>query len=159
MAWQDEMIPIVRALIGDSDSPTTYSDTRIEETLVVAAQLIYATIDFDNDYTITISTTTISPDPTTSPKDDGFINLTCLRAACFILDSEARSASRYGIRVHDGPSIIDTNGRLSSSILLSKQMKANFDFAKVEYQAGNSRAGEAILSPYTNLNVMSQSNF
>lgn len=158
MAWQDEMIPIVRALINDTETTTTYSDSRLEETIVIAAHLLNVNINFDNNYTITIATTTISPDPTSGTKDIAFINLVCLRAALFIYDAEAKTASRLGIRVSDGPSSVDTSGRLSSSLELSKQMKQNFELAKIEFMAGNSRAGQAVMTPYTNTRVPIQDN-
>lgn len=157
MSWQDEMVPIVRALINDMDSPTTYSDTRLEETIVIAAQMTNLFITFGNTYTISVSSTSISPDPTES-RDDAFINLVSLRAACFIYDSEAKQASRLGIRVNDGPSSIDVSGRLSSALALAKKFQDMYDFARVQYLAGNSIAGQAVLTPYTNQNVTANDN-
>lgn len=150
MSWSDEMVPVVRVLINDLGSPTTYTDSRLEEVIVVAAQLLLKEIDWDKTYVISISASSITPDPTSDARDDAFINLVCLKAASFIYDSEAKTASVMGIRITDGPSTIDISGRLSSSLALSEKFREDFRRAKIEYLAGNSRAGHAILTPYTN---------
>lgn len=157
MAWQDEMVPIVRALIDDVTSPVTYSDTRLEETIVISAQILNLNIAFNQTYTINVATTSISPDPT-DVRDDAFINLVSIRAACFIYDSEFKTASRLGIRVTDGPSSIDVSGRLTSALTLSKKFQDMFEKAKIDYLAGNSIAGQAIMTPYTYENLDSQDN-
>ena len=52
MAWQNEMTIIIRHIIDDLD-PTAYqfSDDRIEEAILVAAQLIHNEMEFAVDYT------------------------------------------------------------------------------------------------------------
>ena len=48
MAWQNEMSIIVRHLINDLDSSSyTFTDSRVEESILVAAQLVLIEIDFD----------------------------------------------------------------------------------------------------------------
>ena len=65
MAWETDLVTILRNVIFDVDSTNyTYSDERLKEMLVVSAQLVNSEIKLDNDYTISISTTGISPDPT-----------------------------------------------------------------------------------------------
>ena len=50
MSWQGEMTTIVRQLIYDVDpSNYTYSDERLETTILVAAQLVSTEIDFEKD--------------------------------------------------------------------------------------------------------------
>ena len=84
------MSTVVRHLINDVD-PTNYTFTtnRIETTILVAAQLIIMNVDFNNEYEINVEASTLSPDPSDSEtKDNPFIALTCLRAACIIIGSE-----------------------------------------------------------------------
>ena len=61
--WQDEMIPLVRVLIGDVSSPYTYSDDRITDLIITAAYIVNLEVAQLNDYTISIANQTISPDP------------------------------------------------------------------------------------------------
>lgn len=158
MAWQDEMVPLLRAMINDNDSPTVYSDTRLEELIVASAQLVIIEMSFDSTYTITLSTTTISPDPT-SPRDNAFINLVSIKAAAIVYCSEAKVATKQSFSVTDGPSSVSTSGRMQGALQLCKMWNDNFRLAKVEYLAGNSVAGQAILSPYTQNILGSQDNF
>ena len=49
MTWQNEMSIILRHLVNDLDSSSyTFSDDRIEETILVASQLVLHEIDFEN---------------------------------------------------------------------------------------------------------------
>lgn len=153
MAWTTDMVLMTRYLVNDIDS-ATYSDARLKQSLVIAANLVLTEINFDQSYTIDIGAVTISPDPTVvSPKDVAFINLVCLKTAVVIFSNEAKLASRQGITVKDGPSSIDTSGRLSSSLQMLDRAKADFDKAKVDYLVGNARAGQIILGPYTVENI------
>ena len=72
MPWQNEMTLIVRHLVNDLDSSNyTFTDDRLEESVLVSAQLASLEIDFESTYTIDVDSLTLSPDPTTSSdKDD-----------------------------------------------------------------------------------------
>ena len=49
MAWQSEMVRIVRHLINDLDSTNySFTDDRLEELILVASQLVLTTLDFTN---------------------------------------------------------------------------------------------------------------
>ena len=153
MAWTDDMPIIVRYLINDIDSTNyAYSNGRVKQTIVVAAQLVLNEIDFDKTYSVTVSTSGISPDPTAATKDDAFINLVSLKSACLIATSELRTKSLDAVRVSDGSSSIDTGGVLKGFESLSKSMCARYEDAKIQYKAGNSVAGQAILTPYESPN-------
>ena len=132
MAWQNEMVRIVRHLINDLDSSNyTFTDDRLEESVLVAA------LD-------------MSPDPTTlTTKDDAFINLASLKAACIILGSEVRTNALNAIVVKDGPSSIDMRGITSGLHVIYKDMCNKYDHYIMQWKAGNSIAGQAILSPYS----------
>jgi hypothetical protein len=151
MAWQNEMVRIVRHLINDLDSSNyTFTDDRLEESALVSAQLLLKEVDFDNTYTIDTDALDMSPDPTTlATKDDAFINLVCLKSACIILGSEVRTNSLNAIVVKDGPSSIDMRGIAAGLHNIYKDMCAKYDHYVMQWQAGNSVAGQAILSPYS----------
>ena len=40
MAWQDDMVTMLRTIVDDSGSNPMYSDSRLEEGIVVAANLM-----------------------------------------------------------------------------------------------------------------------
>ena len=85
MTWQNEIVRMVRFLVNDIDA-STYDDSRLEETILVAAQLLIGNIDFDRTYTVDVDTLVLSPDPTTlTTKDNNFINLLAVQASCIIL--------------------------------------------------------------------------
>lgn len=148
MSWQTEMTSILRGLTGDLDSPYTYSDSRLQQLIVISAQLTQQTIDFQQTYTIDIANTGISPDPTTGTRDDAFINLVSLRTYCLIATGESRAAGSNGISLRSGPDAIDTRDVATNKANEAKNICKLFEDAKFEYQAGNMQPGEVILSPY-----------
>ena len=153
MAWQDEMVPILRHLIDDTAETKTYTDSMLENIIVVAAQLSTVEISFDNDYMIDVTQMSISPDPTAGTRDNAFIALISLKAACLTLKAEAKASAGESIRVTDGPSTIDTTSRSTMRIERSKDMCEQYAKAKQQHLAGNARFVAAILGPYTNDSV------
>jgi hypothetical protein len=151
MSWQGQMSTILRYIINDIDSSKyTYNDHRIETTLVVSAQLVTLEVDLGNTYTINVESCVLSPDPTdTATRDDAFINLVCLKAACVIVGSEIRSESGNAISIKDGPSAIDLRGVTSTLVVLHKDLCAKYEQTLLNYRAGNSIAGKSILGPYS----------
>jgi hypothetical protein len=151
MSWQGQMSTMVRYLINDIDASNyKYSDDRVETTLLVAAQLTSLQVDFTNTYTINVEGCLLSPDPTdVGTKDDAFINLVSLKAACVMLGSEIRSESGNAISIKDGPSAIDLRGVTSTLTMLYKDMSEKYDKMLLDYRAGGSIAGQAILGPYS----------
>jgi hypothetical protein len=149
MAWKTEIGMIVRHLIGDVDyDNSTYSEDRIHETILVCAQLVNAELDFANTYTIDVDQCTLSPDPTVGTKDDGFINLVALKAACLILNSEFRTSASKAFNIVDGPSRIDGRDVANSQKELAKNMCGLYEDAKKAYRVGNLSVGAAIVGPY-----------
>lgn len=151
MSWQGEMSTIVRHLINDLDSSAyKYSDSRLESSLLVSSQLVTLQIDFNNTYTINIEQCSLSPDPTDAgTKDNAFINLACLKTACIIVGSEVRSEAGNAISIKDGPSSIDLRGVASTLMALYGDLCEKYDKLVLDYRAGNSVAGQAILGPYS----------
>lgn len=155
MSWQNEMVRIVRYLIDDIDS-TSYDDCRLEETLLVSAQLQSSAIDFNNDYTVDVDNLLLSPDPTeTTPKDDWFINIVCVQAACIILNSEAKTLAAQAYLIKDGPSSIEMGGAYRAIKSIAKDMCCKLSQMIMQYKAGDSVGGLAILTPYTQDRVAS----
>lgn len=151
MSWQGQIGTIVRYIIDDVDpSNYTYSDKRIETTILVAAQLTQMSVDFSQDYSVNVETCTLTPDPTDSDNEDyAFITLISLRSACIILGSQIRSESGNAISIKDGPSAIDLRGVTQTLAVLYKDLCSKYEQAELEYRAGNGLAGQAILGPYS----------
>ena len=145
------MSTILRYLVDDVDSSKyTFSDERIETTLLVAAQLVTLEVDLTNTYTINVETCALSPDPTETPtRDDAFINLVCLKAACVMVGSQIRSESSNAISIKDGPSAIDLRGVAGTLTVLYQDLCAKYEHTLLSYRAGNSIAGKSILGPYS----------
>lgn len=147
--WQNEMTLMLRHVIDDIDIGVTptYDDERLEQTLLIAAQLITFEVDFEKTYTIDADSCTLTPDPTAATKDYGFINLVVLKAACMITSGEAKTQSTLGVRVKDGPSDIDLRETIKGFQERHKRMCDDYNQLKMQYQAGNSRAGQAVTTP------------
>ena len=150
MSWQGQISTMVRYLISDVDpSNYKYSPRRMETTILVAAQMLTTETDLNEEYTINVETCTLDPDPTDAlTKDDDFISLVSLKAACVMLGGEIRAEAGNAIAVKDGPSSIDLRGVTGTLNILYKDMCAKYDQLLLDYKAGNSLAGHAILGPY-----------
>ena len=151
MSWQGQMGTMVRYLIDDVDPENyTYSDHRIETTILVAGQLSQFDITFDNNYDINVENCTLDPDPTrTNSEDQAFITLIVLKAACIIVGGAIRGESGNAISIKDGPSAIDLRGVTATLTTLYKDLCSKYEQAVMNYKAGNSIGGQAILGPYS----------
>jgi hypothetical protein len=149
MSWQNEITRIVRAIINDLDA-TTYCSSRLEEMIVIAAQLTKNEVELDVTYTTNIGTVTISPDPTNSgSRDDNFINLVALKTACLILNGEVKLAAGGNIRVTDAGASVDLSGQYEATKELAGNICKAYIDAKAAYRMGNLAGIKAILTPYT----------
>ena len=144
MGWRTELVRIVRYLIDDLSEVPNFSDERLEETILVAAQYVMKDIDLAVTYSVDVDQLSLSPDPTTSsPKDNDFINLVCLKAGCIIDRSIYRNKSNHaGILIKDGQSTIDTRAIADQfKVLLEKGLCAEYEKAKIDYQLGGGDSG------------------
>ena len=150
MPWQNEMTLIIRHLVNDLDSTSyTFTDSRLEEAVLVCAQLLLLEVDFESTYTIDVDSMTLSPDPTSSGnKDDSFINLICLSTAQMLLGSELKIHSLNAISLRDGPSSLDLRGIVTGLKILFEDINRRYDEAKMQYKL-NGVVGQAILGPYS----------
>ena len=144
------MVVIVRHLVNDlNSSDYTFTDDRLEESVLVAAQLASLEIDFENTYSIDVDSVTLTPDPTASGnKDDSFINLVCLKTARLLLGSELKTHSLNAISLRDGPSSLDLRGIVTGLNILFEDIAQRYEDAVLQYKL-NGVVGEAILGPYS----------
>ena len=137
---------------GTSATPLTYaySDDRLKELLLSSAQLMQGEITFSQVYTINILGGVLSPDPTLGIRDDAFINLVMLKAACIIDNCEARYASKRAVYMRDGSNYVDMRGQSQSALALWKKgWCQNYSDARFEFMAGNTAsAGMGIIGPF-----------
>ena len=150
MPWQNEMTLIVRHLVNDlNTSDYTFTDSRLEEAVLVSAQLASLEIDFANIYTIDVDSSSLSPDPTTAgEKDDSFINLVSLKTAQMLIGSELKTHSLQAVSLRDGPSSIDLRGIVAGLKILFDDINRRYDEAVIQYKL-NGIVGQAILGPYS----------
>lgn len=148
--WEDEAVPMLRILINDYGSEPTYSNSRLTDILVAAAFIIQQEVQFETDYTVSMSTKTISPDPVTE-EDDYYITMMILKAACIADQSTYRTkALLEGVRAALGPATLAISGNLNGfakilEIGACKTYEQIKDNASYGTNAVNVRA---ILSPF-----------
>ncbi len=154
MAWDDEMVTIVRGLINDFEDPDTgdaptYTDDRIAQIVLIAGQQIQTRVPFTRTYAISISNETMTPDPTTGTRDENFINLATLKAACILVSAEVRQYTGQGISIRDGSSAISLSRQPASLKLMKDTYCSEFESALYAYTTtgGNASVGEAIVGP------------
>jgi hypothetical protein len=149
MAWQTEIVTIVRHMINDIDA-AVYNDERIQETIIVSTTLLLPRVDFSHDYSADVDLLSLSPDPTqVTPKDNDFIRLVSLQTASFILNCEVKTMALQAIKIVDGPSTVDVTGAYKALKELADKYQKDLDAAVMDYQAGNSVGAGAVMTPYT----------
>lgn len=154
MAWDTEVIEIVRFYIGDVDEPQKYTDARIKKAAIISASILIQEIPFTNNYTIDIAAETITPDPTTTdPKDTDFINLLAMKTACLIIQGELKLYATSSMRVVDGPSSIDLASIFTNLQKLNDNMCRMYEKNKNMYIIGQSGYGRVVLSPTTDTSL------
>jgi len=159
MPWQYNLTTMLRLVIYDAPDDVddrVYTDARLEELIVVAANLVIQEMAFSNTYTVDIAATSISPDPITQ-KDTVFQNMVVLKAACLADQSTLRTrAQQAGITAKVGPASISTSNSLNGYALLLEQGPcATYERLKWEYEMGDAQAQQAIravLSPFVGPN-------
>lgn len=153
MAWQTELVGILRVMVGDLDTPYKYSDIRLQKTIIAGAQRVISDISgisTSNSYIASFDDITIIPDPTISPKDDEFINLVLLSSACFVDQGAARiAANKGGFSIREFASSLDLRGIVDAALkILAVGWCKNYDETLFAYLAGNSSVGTAVMGPF-----------
>lgn len=151
MAWNDNMTVMLRNVINDAVSPTTYSDDRLKELLVNAAVFVVFEVDFAYTYVINVMLETIVPDPV-ALGDQDFQVLVVYKAAAMFAHGEYKVAAQKSIQIKDGPSLMDFRESGLRMRMWAKELLDKYDKAVVNYKTGDGARGEAIVGPY-NLGV------
>jgi hypothetical protein len=149
--WKEESVIILRTMLDDMDE-SKYKTCDLEQLLLVSAFMVNQKADFNNDYTISMKKKTISPDPSAdATKDESFINLICLQAACMVNRGKALNDASNAFSGKDGFSSFDFRGVAESTIKLLKDggWCSVFEDELNNYKLGqNNVAGMAIMGPF-----------
>lgn len=149
MAWQDEMVPTLRIMIGDVDETApTYSDDRLEQLLALGAKQVAGEAAFTQAFAASVENAEISPDPTlAATRDDAFVNLVTVKACCILDHADARVAANRAVLVRDGGSSIDLSAvSREKRALLAQGWCKVYASEKFDYQnARVSGAGGALI--------------
>ena len=108
MSWKVDLVVMLRSLVGDLDQ-AKFTDERLRQVIAVGAYNVLNDADFSNDYVVSISSLSISPDPI-SEKDTGFFCAFSLQSCLHSLGSEVKTEAANSIAIKDGPSSIDLRG-------------------------------------------------
>jgi hypothetical protein len=156
MAWDDEIVAIVRGLIQDypddtTGDPAVYTDDRLATIILIAGQNVQARVSTGSTYKINVSDGTITPDPTsTATRNETFINLASLKAACILINAEVRQYTGQGISVRDGSSAVSLSRSPASLTLMQKTYCSEYEDAIYRFQINGLNGvpyGEAIVGP------------
>lgn len=153
MNWRNEISLLIRSFINDFGDTPMYTNQRICQLAIVAAQQVVLEIEFNNEYTIDIINQTISPDPTET-RDIEFIGLWSLKAACLFDQSSIRTkAHMEGISANLGPAKLDvSNGFNGYKMLMEQGPCKMYQDLKQQHILGDSSRIRAILSPFVGNN-------
>lgn len=155
MYWEVEIPIIVRSLINDMGSSPTYSDERIQQLTVVAAQYVVKEVNLSRNYNIDIVNIDITPDPSdNSTRDTDFISFIALKAACLLDQSTFRTkAALEGIRTALGPANLSVAGNLAGyKTILDQGPCALYEQLVFDHNVGEATAIRAVLSPFVGNN-------
>ena len=151
MAWETELVEMLQVMTGDFDG-TVHSTVDLERVILVASQLVLNELDFAFDFRVNVDEADIVPDPTdNATRDDAFINLTAMKAACIINRGQALKLSGTLVKVRDfgGLSVDNTAGfNAQFQLLLKGGWCAVYQEEKLAYEIGGMIPGVAILSPF-----------
>lgn len=148
MAWDTELVTLLRSIIGDIDTGSpSYTDSKLQSIILASAQFL-EDLEFNHDYIVDIDSNTLSPDPTTGTKDNGFINLVVLKAACILANAELQRRSSQAVAIKDGPSSIDGKGIIATLQDWADRMCKGFQSAELEHRLGAVNPGQAIIGPH-----------
>ena len=155
MSWKKEMTVMVRVFINDLGPTYLYNDTRIQQAIVVAGQYVQFNVNLDTKYTVDILNPNFTPDPTLStPKDEIFIFLTILKAACIVDQSTFRTkAALEGIRASLGAASLSVGNHLAGyKTILELGPCALYEDLTEHWDVANATAVRAIFSPFVGNN-------
>jgi len=147
--WAAESVSILRLVIGDFEPPYEYADDRLMKLLLASAQLMQSELKFSQSYTIDVNTLLLTPDPVViDTRDDGFINLMVLKAACLLAGSGIIKGANQSIDIQSNKDRINLTKKLDGVIATIKNFCDAYTTAKWQYQNSAGTPGQAIIGPY-----------
>ena len=149
MSWQTEIPIIVRTLVNDWSDQPVYSDDRLIQVISVAAKYVQFDVVLDHQYIVDVTSPSITPDPT-DDRDEIFISLVSLKAACLVDQSTYRTkAATEGIRAALGPANLAVNGQSSAwKTILEHGPCALYEELTSHWDVKDASAIAAVLSPF-----------
>lgn len=149
MSWQTEIPIIVRTLVNDWSDQPVYSDDRLIQVISVAAKYVQFDVVLDHKYEVDVVSPNIAPDPT-DDRDEIFISLVSLKAACIIDQSTYRTkAASEGIRAALGPASLQVAGQSAAwKTILENGPCALYQELTDHWDVKDASAIAAILSPF-----------
>jgi hypothetical protein len=153
MAWFDDMVTLLRYSINDVDTPQTYTDSRLQQAILVGARFVNREFDFTVEYNSDLNLLTLTPDPTTVQvgndiRDDWFINLTVMRSALFMLQNDLKLAGNSAWSIKDIDVNIDLRQLAEVKKKIYQEMVDYYDHQGMQYRCGVYSAGASILTPF-----------
>ena len=146
MAWDTDLVMMVKALDGAIGAPPEY-DEWLKYTIVAAGILVSKEIELAREYVFDIVTPAITPDPVIEG-DTVAQALLPLKAACMLQQIDFRRALRQGIKVRDGDSAIDTSVTFRGyRDILELGPCAAYERLRWQIQASAAGAVGAVLGP------------
>jgi hypothetical protein len=155
MYWEIEIPIIVRSLINDLGPDPTYSDDRILQLAVVAANYVSKEVNLSRTYNIDMVNVDITPDPSdNATRDTDFISFIALKSACLLDQSTFRTkAALEGIRTSLGSASLSVAGNLSGyKTILQEGPCKLYDQLAMDINIGNASVVRAVLSPFVGNN-------
>lgn len=140
------ILTIIQGLILD----LTLTEEQLERFACISSIFVMKDIDWEQTYTIDFNNLTITPDPV----DINFCLFVATYAVILIIQSELRTASMNSMKVTDGPSSLDLTSKSKALLDYLKNLKDDYEKAKLDYMMNGSLAGGyAVITPTTNLNI------
>jgi hypothetical protein len=152
--WMTEMVMMLRGWIGDMSDTPTYSDSRLRQMLLIAAQFVQIDLQWPTTYTINISESSISPDPADEDtRDVDFMNFVVLKASCMAdLSTYRTKALMEGIRANLGPASLTVGGNAKGFMDLLNSAEGPCGLYKGlrrQYQFGNVNMLRAVMNMFS----------
>lgn len=151
MAWDTEIVTMIRYMINDYGATPVYSDDTLITTILIATQWVQQENTFINTYTVNLDNQTMKPDPSSSSantRDESFMWLVTLKSACMIAQSELKLTGGQAIAIVDEGSSIDLRGTLQGKQAVAKRFCDDYESARWKYNLGNRPAGQGIFGPF-----------
>lgn len=147
--WEEYIITTVRVLINDLNEPYDFSDERIKQVALVAANYIQFDINLDTTYSIDLINKNITPDPVAN-KDEIFLALLGLKCACMFDQGTFRTkAALEGIQTVLGPASLSIGGNLGGwRDILDHGACGLYQNFTDYWDIKNATAFAAVLSPF-----------